>query len=292
MKVKHITIIGMGLIGGSLGLAIKQTFGREIAIAAMDKERQVVQDAINRGAADEAIDEMRWLARTDLIFLCVPVLQMAAQAKKIAAYLTPGTIITDVGSTKGVIGKEVRKVLPDKIEYVAGHPIAGREQSGIWAADPNLFRDKQYILLPDSSTSLQAVQTVRDIIEGIGAKIAFMGADAHDACAALISHVPHVTAAALVNLLEFTVRLDELEKLAGGGFRDTTRIASSNADMWADICMTNREAISQSLLQLQSVLAAVTAMMEQKDREGLHAFFSKAKQAREKLLTTFLDHSD
>ena len=284
MKVKHITIMGVGLIGGSFGLALKAALGSRIQIAAMDKDGEAARTAVEQGAADEIFWEMKDLGKTDIVIMCTPVLQMLPLMEEMIPFLKAGTIITDVGSTKGFIAEKVKGILPETVEYVAGHPMAGREQSGILAANKDLFRDKWYILIPEASTSQPALEEIASLVEQIGARITTLDIGTHDACAAVISHVPHVTAAALVNLLEMHDDPEASLKLAGGGFRDTTRIASSNADMWSDICMTNGEEITKSLLQLQTIIGKVVAAIEQKDRQQLHDFFSKAKARRDCLM--------
>lgn len=274
----------MGLIGASFAWAIKQVQGTKLQIAAMDKDTKVAELAVERGMADEAFSRWEELEKTEVVILATPVLQMLPLLEQMLPFLKPGTIITDVGSTKGQIAKKVKEILPDFLEYVGGHPMAGREQSGIVAADKDLFRNKWYILIPETATSPRALEVVTELVAQTGAKITTLDIISHDACAAVISHVPHVAAAALVNLLELNEDPDASLKLAGGGFRDTTRIASSNADMWADICIANGGAITKNLLQLQGLIGQVIADIEAGNRQALHGFFSKAKARRDCLL--------
>lgn len=285
MSRMHISIIGLGLIGGSLGLALKAACGDKIFITAIDGQAASGTEAVACGAADVAeIDMTVGVAEADIIFLCTPVLQLGPIAAAIMPYVKPGAIISDVGSTKTFVADAIRAVLRADVDYVSGHPMAGREQSGIRAADKNLFHDKWYILLPEASTSEEAVKTIARLVSYTGARITTMGLAEHDQCAAAISHIPHVAAAALVNLLGVYGGCDDNLKLAGGGFRDTTRIASSNADMWADICVTNPAAINEGLKQLQGILTQVIAQIETDDRAALHEFFSAAKKRRDWLL--------
>jgi prephenate dehydrogenase len=285
MRQQRITIIGLGLIGGSLGLALKAAYGNEIIITGVDKKETSMQQAAARGAIDNfATDLSEGVCEAEIVFLCTPVLQIITMVKQILPFLKRDTIITDVGSTKKYIGDALEKLLPPEITYIGGHPMTGREQSGILAADKDLFRNKWYIIIPGKTASKRAADEVCRFAEATGAMVTVMDAVIHDRCAAVISHVPHVTAAAMVNLLDLYPDKEESLKLAAGGFRDTTRIASSDADMWADICLTNQAAISDSLRNLQGLLGEVIEAMETGDRQFVHDFFSAAKYKRDKLL--------
>ncbi|MCE5286228.1 MAG: prephenate dehydrogenase/arogenate dehydrogenase family protein [Pelosinus sp.] len=285
MRQQRITIIGLGLIGGSLGLALKAAFKDEILITGFDKEETSMRQAVACGAIDKfSLDLAQVVSTAEVVYLCTPVLQIEPMVKQILPFLKQGTIITDVGSTKRYIGEMLEKLLPEGITYIGGHPMTGREQSGILAADKALFRNKWYIVILNKKVSEQAIDEVCRLAKATGAMVTVMDAVIHDRCAAVISHVPHVTAAAMVNLLELYPEKEESLKLAAGGFRDTTRIASSNADMWADICMTNPEAIADSLRNLQGLLSEMIEAMEHGDRQFIHDFFAAAKNKRDRLL--------
>lgn len=283
--IKRIAIVGMGLIGGSLGLAIKASQGSSVEVTGIDTNELSLLKAKQRGAADLITgDYQSGLGNADMVFLCTPVLQIAALIKKIAPHLKQGAILTDTGSTKTYLMEQIMAVLPHGVYYVPGHPMAGREQSGIEAAADTLFFDKWYILIPGREADSPAVEAVRQVINWTGARVTEMKADEHDWCTALISHVPHIGAAALVNLLTYSQDQENSIKLAGGGFRDTTRIASSNADMWADICMTNAGPIADSLDKFSQIISQVADAVRQGDRGSIHAFFTSAKQRRDELL--------
>ena len=285
MNSMRIGIIGMGLIGGSLSMALKEQYGEKIWIAAIDSNSDTVSQAVQRKIADYGtVDPVLGVTDVDIIFICTPVLQIIPLIKKIVPHLKPGTIISDTGSTKKLLVQQMEELLPEYIYYVGGHPMAGREKSGISAADKNLFKDKRYILVENSRSIPLAVDKVCFLLAATGARINVMNADSHDTCAAVISHVPHVAAAALVNLLNYYPQPDNLLKLSGGGFKDTTRIASSNADMWADICMTNGDAIIESLNNLQKIINETISAIRDKDRQKVHAFFGQAKIRRDALL--------
>ena len=294
MKNLKVTIIGLGLIGGSLGLAIKNHYGLNVTITGVDSNQQTIQYALAHRIVDQCTHEYGTaIGQADIIFLCTPVLQIVPVVQQILPYLKSGTIITDVGSTKRYLCDQLTALLPADVHYVAGHPMAGSEQSGITAADKDLFKNKWYIIIPETSRSMAAVQTIRTLLACTGAQLTDMELAQHDHCAAVISHVPHVAAAALVHLIG--LRPDDLEnnlKLAGGGFRDTTRIASSNADMWADICMTNSEDIIHSLSNLQSIIDQVITAIQQENRQAVHGFFSTAKLRRDALLSASLSPNE
>lgn len=292
LNVKQITIVGLGLIGGSLGLAIKKRVGSSITVIGVDENPDTLKKAIEVGAVDCSTKNlMEGVKDADVIFLCTPVLQIIPSVEKMLPYLKQGAILTDVGSTKSYLATRLSTLLPVGVHYVSGHPMTGREQSGITAAEVNLFQGKWYILVPEVSTCLKAVETVRQILSLTGARLTNMDLVAHDQCAAVISHVPHVAAAALVNLLAMYPDLEENFKLVGGGFIDTTRIASSNADMWADVCLSNAEPITNSLLQLKSLLDEVIQSIEKGDRQAIHHFFKRAKVRRDALIEKSDSHT-
>lgn len=285
MKAKCITIIGLGLIGGSLGLAFKQKCGEHVLVTGIDYNPETLHKAVERGAVDCSTNDFsKGVETADVIFLCTPILQMLPIVETILPHIKKGAILTDVGSTKGFLAEKLLAILPEGIHYVSGHPMTGIENSGIMAAVQGLFKDKWYILVPEASTCSKAVETVSQILTWTGARITTMNLADHDQCAAIISHVPHVAAAALVNLLGKYPDLEESFKLVGGGFRDTTRIASSNADMWADICLTNVQPITNSLLQMKDLLDEMIQAIESGDRPQIHHFFKRAKVRRDALI--------
>ncbi|MCX7780200.1 MAG: prephenate dehydrogenase/arogenate dehydrogenase family protein [Negativicutes bacterium] len=279
-----IAIIGVGLIGGSLGLALKQGAGEAYRIVGIDSSTAVLDLALNRNAIDEGSTDCRDAAKADIIFLCTPVLQIKGVVERLQPVLRPGTLITDVGSSKEYLLHELRPLIPAGIAYIGGHPMAGREKSGVTAADKDLFRNKWYILTEGIGASPGQFQRLKEVIEVTGARTIAVDAASHDWYAAYVSHIPHVAAAALVNLLRRQPDPEMLTLLIGGGFRDTTRIASSDADMWADICMTNPTAIVQGLTEMRGIIDAVISAIEKGDRSDLYAFFREAKTCRDALL--------
>lgn len=279
-------IIGVGLIGGSLGLCLKDKLGDAIYITGLCRHQSSMDKAVALGAVDYASSDLpSVVADADIVFLSPPVLQIVPMVEKILPYLKPGTILTDAGSTKGYIWQHLQKILPKDIYYIAGHPMTGREKSGVEAAVKDLFVGKAYVIVEDTGAPPEAHAKLMSVLQYTGANFTTLDIAQHDRCASVISHVPHVTAAALVTLLNRSG--DDREsciKLIGGGFKDTTRIASSNADMWADICMTNGDAIASDLKNLQNILGEVIGAIERHDRAAIHDYFAASKACRDSLL--------
>ena len=288
MEQIKLAIIGVGLIGGSLGLCLKDKLGDKIFVTGLCRSQESMIRAQVLGAVDLATSDLKQVVGdADIVFLSPPVLQIVPMVKKILPHLKPGAILTDAGSTKQFIWQELKKILPPNIFYIAGHPMTGREKSGVDAADKNLFRGKAYVIVKDTGAPDDVKEKLMNILRLTEANFLEIELAKHDRCASLISHVPHLTAAALVTLLnDAGDDLDSCLKLIGGGFKDTTRIASSNADMWADICMTNGEAISTHLRDLQKILGNVITAIEQHDRQAIHTYFAKSKERRDKILET------
>lgn len=285
MKSLNIAILGMGLIGGSLGLAFREAPGEAIRVTGYARKRETAEKALAAGAADSmAVTLPEAVKDADFVFLCAPMLQMLPLAMECLPQMKSGAVLTDVGSTKSWFAKKIRPLLPEGVHYIGGHPMAGREKSGIEAAVPGLFRQRWYILTPYADTPPYVLEKLRQLIARTGALTAVLDEESHDRMAAVISHVPHVAAATLVHLLKQEANPDQTARFVGGGFRDTTRIASSDADMWADICLTNPENIAAKLDEMQAVLADMAQMIRNGNRNGIHTFFREAKSMRDAVL--------
>lgn len=282
-----LAIIGVGLIGGSLGLCLKEKLDGEIFITGLCRSEKSMQLAEKLGAVDFAsADIEKVVSDADIIYLSPPVLQIVPMVKKILPYVKSGTILTDAGSTKKYIWQELKKILPENIYYIAGHPMTGREKSGVAAANKDLFKNKAYVVVETGAPS-SAKEKLMQILRLTEANFIELDIEKHDRCAAIISHIPHLAAAALVILLNRSGEdLDSCLKLIGGGFKDTTRIASSNADMWADICMTNGAEISANLHELQNILDEVIKAVDSKDRQFIYDYFTQSKTRRDEILET------
>ena len=283
-----LAIIGVGLIGGSLGLCLKDKLGDKIFITGLCRSEKSMQKAVELGAVDFASADLKKVVEdADIIFLSPPVLQIVPMVEKILPYLKSGAILTDAGSTKNFVFQELKKILPENIFYIPGHPMTGREKSGVEAASKNLFKNKAYVIIQNKNIPAEIYEKLMQILKLTEAKFIELEIEKHDRCASIISHVPHVAAAALVTLLNNSA--DDLEscmKLIGGGFKDTTRIASSNADMWADICITNSDEISKNLRDMQNILSEVINAIENHDRQKIYDYFANSKARRDEILET------
>ncbi|MCH3958476.1 MAG: prephenate dehydrogenase/arogenate dehydrogenase family protein [Selenomonas sp.] len=282
----NLAIIGVGLIGGSLGLCLKDKLGDAIHITGLCRTQRSMDKAMELGAVDFAAADIEAVVKdADIVFLSPPVLQIVPMVEKILPYLKKGTIITDAGSTKQYIWQHLQKILPPDIYYIAGHPMTGREKSGVEAATRDLFVGKAYVIVEDTGAPQAAHEKLMRVLKHTGANFTTLDIAKHDRCASVISHVPHVTAAALVTLLNRSGDdMDSCIKLIGGGFKDTTRIASSNADMWADICMTNSDAIVGNLKTLQDILGEVITACENHDRQAVYDYFTASRERRDSIL--------
>lgn len=287
MSRTRVAILGLGLIGGSLGLALRQAGPEQVEVTGFARRATTGELALQMGAVDKLADTPQAAVQdADFVFLCTPVLQMLPMAEAVLTVMKSGAVLTDVGSTKGWFVQKIRSLLPQHIHYIGGHPMAGRERSGMEAAQADLFRDKWFIftLLPDTPPAL--MERLRQLIQLTGAKTAELDEQTHDQVTAVISHVPHVVAAGLVQLLRTQNNPALTARFIGGGFRDTTRIASSDADMWADICITNGENIAAELDATVKLLGNMATMIRAGDRQGVHEYFTQAKQLRDALLNT------
>ncbi len=286
MAKLNLAIIGIGLIGGSFGLALKNRLGDDVHITGLCRTQASMDAAVARGAVDEASADIEKVVKdADVIYLSTPVLQIVPMVEKLLPFVKEGAVLTDAGSTKSYLWDTIRPLLPPHIYYVSGHPMTGKEKSGVEAADKDLFLNKCYVILEETTAPKDVYDRVVDLIRLTGANLTTLSTMKHDRCASLISHVPHITAAALVTLLAENPEDDEDSlKLAGGGFKDTTRIASSNADMWADICMTNGTAIEAHLAQMKKILGDVADAIHRKDRDAVHDYFAAAKKRRDNIL--------
>ncbi len=285
MKTTKVAILGLGLIGGSLGLAFRAVAGEKIHVTGYARRTETGERAIAMGAVDVmAPTPDQAVAAADIVFLCTPVLQMLPMAQAVLPHMKPAAVLTDVGSTKRWFGEAVRAMLPEGIVYIGGHPMAGREKSGLEAADKELYQGRWYLFTPSSDTPDGALSELRRLIGLTGAVTAVLEEEKHDRVTAVISHVPHVAAAALVHLLQKEMNPAETARFIGGGFRDTTRIASSDSNMWADICMTNPDNIAAGIDELAAVLTEVSRRIRAGDRDAVYTWFSEAKQLRNALL--------
>jgi prephenate dehydrogenase len=278
---RKIVVCGVGLIGGSFALALKRA-GAVDEVVGMGRSLTTLEEAQRRGVIDRHTGD--WadaLADADLLLLAMPVGQTEEILRQVAPHLQARTIVSDAGSTKQDVVVAARSALSGKIsQFVPGHPIAGAEQSGVAAAQADLYRGKRVILTPLSENSPEAVAAVRQAWEICGAQVGELTPQAHDRIFAAVSHLPHLLAFALVHELAGRVDSEQLFGFAASGFRDFTRIAGSHPEMWRDICIANRAALIAELDAYQAELLKTRVLLAGADAEGLEAMFAEARSAR------------
>lgn len=278
-----IAIVGVGLIGGSLGLAWRAA--KAARVIGIVRRPESVDEVVAVGACDEAtLDLAAGVQRADVVVVCTPVTSIVPTVEKLLPYLRKGTIVTDAGSTKREICEQLWRALPPGVHFIGGHPMAGSERDGVAAADPYLFENAAYVLTPPAPPTAEtdaALHTLKSLVELTGAHTMVMDAKRHDLIVAAVSHVPHLTAAALVHAAsQVNSQIPDTLNLAAGGFRDTTRIASGSAPLWRDICHTNSAAITQVLDLLIEDLRSVRSQLVHGDMAGLENFLAKARHVR------------
>ena len=281
---ERAVIIGLGLIGGSLAAALKEQ-GLARQVVGVARSQSTREKGLALGLVDEAHeDPAAAVAGADLVFLAVPVRAMAPVMRAMAPALGPATLVTDGGSVKQSVIEAARAALPDIAHFVPGHPVAGKEHSGVEAADAGLYRDHRVILTPLPETEAGALERVRELWTRLGAQVLEMPPEEHDRVLAETSHLPHALAFSLVDTLARQGEATEVFRYAAGGFRDFTRIASSDPLMWHDILLENRQAVLQALDLFGDGLKEFRQAVEQGDSETLLAIMTRANSARERFL--------
>ena len=278
---QRLAIIGLGLIGGSVGLACRaRRLAKEVRGADQDPDH--CTQALALGLVDLAFpDAVAAVQGADMVVLAVPVGAIPSTIERIAPHLAPGAVVTDVGSVKGSIAATMERLLPAG-NAVPGHPIAGRERSGPAAASAELFVGAKCVLTPSGSTDPGALERVRGLWRAIGADVVEMTPDRHDEIFAAVSHLPHIVAYALMGaILDLADDGKDLHEFAAGGLKDFTRVAMSHPVMWRDICLANRQKILEMIGRFQVALDHLAAMIRTGDGEGLYRQFARARAGRE-----------
>jgi prephenate dehydrogenase len=281
--IERLCIIGAGLIGGSLARALRAAdYCREVVGCSRNPAH--LQQAVELGVIDRfETDPARAVAGADMVLVAVPLGAMEPVFRALRGHLPAGAAITDVGSAKASVIEAARRGFGElPAAFVPGHPIAGTEQSGVAASFAELFRDRRVILTPVEQTSTGATARVRAMWEAAGAVVDEMDPVHHDRVLAATSHLPHVLAFALVDSLTRLGESDEIFRYAAGGFRDFTRIASSDPVMWRDICLANGDAILQMIDRFSGDLQQLADAVRQHDGETLQTVFASAKQTRDR----------
>lgn len=283
-EVKTLTVVGLGLIGGSLVRAVKAR-GLPYRVHVVARREETRRQALQGGVAEEAFAAPAEAAPdADLVVLALPVLAIPGAFREMAPRLRGGTVVTDVGSTKGSLTECMEEVVPSGISFVGGHPIAGTEDSGFESSFPALFQDTRCILTPGRSSTPEAVEAVRSLWEEVGSKVETMEAAVHDRIFAVISHLPHVVAYALVNAAAVADGDHPgLLRYTGGGFRDFTRIAASHPAMWRDICLDNRREILSAIDLFLKEAVRLRDLIRDEDGPGIEEAFDAARTVRRSL---------
>jgi len=278
----RIAIWGVGLIGGSLGMAWRRA---GVAVEIVGIGRRPLDEAVRLGAIDRYVtDPAEALAWADVTVLCAPVLTIIEQAASYAQYLRPGAVVTDVGSTKYEIVRAWEAHLPDGVSFVGGHPLFGREVAGVEHASPDLPKGCRYVLTPGERATAKAVDQIRVLAEAAGGLIRVMSPSEHDARVAVASHLPQLVATALSGAaLDADDRIGGVLDLAAGGFRDTTRVARSPLNLWNDIFLTNAVEIRSAILILRESLDDLERSLQREDRAAIARAFDRAHEAQRKL---------
>lgn len=286
--IERLCIVGVGLIGGSVARAARRA-GLCRRIVGVDANPANLQRALALRVIDQGIADIAEAAKgADMVLIAVPVRATEAVLAALKPVWNAKSIYTDAGSTKINVVDTARRIFGEMPgNFVPGHPIAGAECSGVDAAHPDLFRHKRVILTPTAETNPEALKHVAGLWRDLGAEVAEMEPLRHDQVLAATSHLPHVTAFALVDMLGREDETETIFRYAAGGFRDFTRIASSDAAMWRDICLANRGPILQRIEGLRQELADVAALVENEDGEALLQLFQRAKAARQRFLDLY-----
>ncbi len=283
--IERLAIIGVGMIGASLALALKQARAVNHVVGC-GRNQLNLQKGMDLGVIDSYTASIAEAASSaDVVVIATPLGAMKQVFDEIVDIVAVHTVITDTGSAKGSVIKVAQTVLGDKIsQFVPGHPIAGAEKSGVEAGLADLYQNRRVIITPLESTDPEAVAKIESMWQACGASIEYLGVEHHDKVLAATSHLPHMLAYGLVNYLSSLNDHDEIFKYAAGGFRDFTRIASSDRVMWRDVCISNGEAILTLIEGYKNELDQVSVAIRDGDQDRLLELFGKAKSERDSLI--------
>jgi cyclohexadieny/prephenate dehydrogenase len=278
MRIKTLTIVGVGLIGGSIGLAARR---RSVAerVLGVGRQQTSLQRALELGAIDEALLDINdAVSKADVTVFCTPVDRIPEQIAGAGPHCKPGVLLTDAGSTKAHIVRSAEASLPDGVHYVGSHPLAGSEKRGCDFADADLFQDRLTVVTQTDKTDVDALERTRSFWKALGSRVRVLDPEDHDEAVALTSHLPHVVASALASSLP-----SELQDFAASGFRDTTRIAAGDPELWTAILAQNRDAVLRQLQVFDIGLVRLRTMLEVKNWIALNGLLAQAKKVRDAL---------
>ena len=282
MRWKKVTLAGVGLLGGSLGLALKQRKLADLVVGFVRREESI-KECETHGAVDSAtLDLHEAVSGAELVVLCTPIAKMQSLVRQMHPALAKGAIVTDVGSVKGSVVDDLEDLVAKQGgTFIGSHPMAGAERMGVAAARGDLFNNAVCILTPTSKSSKTAVEKVEEIWRSVGARPLRMSPELHDELVSRSSHLPHVLAATLANAVLDPKQPKQQGALCANGFRDTTRIASGSPEMWRDIALANRENLVSALDSFVEELRDFRRLLKSKDEKAILKFFGTAKKRRD-----------
>jgi prephenate dehydrogenase len=282
---RKAALLGVGLIGGSVGMAIKEK-GLAARVVGSTTRLETLSRAKEVGAIDDgSLDICEVVQGADLVILAAPVHRILEDLAALPALVSPGAIVTDVGSTKTVIVRASAKVSRAGAYFVGGHPMAGSEKAGVAAARPDLFHGAVWALCPGAAVPRQVMEKMEKLVAAVGARSVLLKPEEHDLLVAAISHLPHLVSAALVEQAEKAARRHpKVRMMAATGFRDTTRLAGGEPALWRDIFMSNRRQVLAAIDRLIRELSDFRAALDGKDETAVESFLERARQARPKYL--------
>ena len=282
MHLGKLTLIGVGLLGGSLGLAVRQ---RRLAdqVCGLVRRSQAIAECERLGVVDHATRSLGPAVKdADLIILCSPIGQMRGLVQEMLPFLKPDAVITDVGSVKGSVVAELEPLAESVgAHFVGSHPMAGSEKTGVTAARADLFQDALCVVTPTARTARSALTLVNNFWTALGGQLLTLSPTQHDDLASRASHLPHVVAAELANYVLSPIHPRAQARLCAGGFRDTTRVASGSPEMWRDIALANRQHLSRVLGVFLEDLTEFQRALDESNPAAIEEFFTQAKQRRD-----------
>lgn len=280
MPFRKVAIIGLGLIGGSLARALKHSKQVEI-VYGVDTDKGSIEHALENDMVDEgSVNVDQAVSGAEIVVIATHVGAITETVKSLIPYASEGAVITDVGSVKGKIVKEIEQILPPHLHFVGGHPIAGTENSGVRASNPELFRGKRFIMTPTANTDGDAKIKVAALWKTAGSEVHEMDTETHDRIFGFVSHLPHIVAYSLIDAVLSADDSDMLFDFAGGGLGDYTRVAASSPEMWVDIFSANKKNVLQAIRQFKDSIEKIETLIESEDSETLRELLSKASDVK------------
>jgi len=282
VRWKKVTLVGVGLLGGSLGLALKQRKLADLVVGFV-RRKESIKECETHGAVDSAtLDLHEAVSGSELIVLCTPIAKMKTLATQMRPALAKGTIVTDVGSVKGSVVRDLEEpVAKMGGEFIGSHPMAGAERTGVAAARGDLFNNAVCVVTPTSKSDKTDIEKVEELWKSVGARVLRMSPELHDELVSRSSHLPHVLAATLANAVLDPQQPKQQAALCANGFRDTTRIASGSPEMWRDIALANRENLISALDSFVEDLHDLRGLLKSKNEKAIAKFFETAKKRRD-----------